>query len=109
MNTQQGVQADERTMAVAYQANTWGFNFIAFGLLIDVMYRGAFLDEAAWDLMALVIGGGAISTVHLARHKVLGQVFGLGQVFHWRALLVFSMAAVIVAIVTAAVVSGRGM
>ncbi len=68
MNTHQGVKADERTAAVAYKANTWGYNFITFALLIDIAYRGVFLDEAAWDLFALLFVSGAISTVYMARH-----------------------------------------
>jgi len=52
MSTDQDVRIDERTMAVARAANTWGFNFISFALLIDIMYRAAVRKEAAWDLFA---------------------------------------------------------
>ena len=40
------------------------------------MYRSLFLDEAAWDLFVLLGLTGAVTTVYLARHKVLDQVFG---------------------------------
>jgi hypothetical protein len=76
MGTDQNVKIDERTVAVVNASNTWALNFITFALLIDVAYRGAVRNEAAWDLMALVVVSGGISTVYLARHKVLGQVFG---------------------------------
>jgi hypothetical protein len=76
MNTHQSVKADERTVAVACAANTWGFNFITFALLIDIAYRGLFLDEAAWDLFALLGVSGGISMMYMFRHTVLGQVFG---------------------------------
>jgi hypothetical protein len=61
MNTDQPVRADERTAAVAYKANTWGLNFLTFALLVDIMYRAWFLDEAAWDLFALLFVSGTIS------------------------------------------------
>ena len=95
MNTQQSVKADERTAAVAYAANAWGFNFITFALLIDIAYRGLFLDEAAWDLFALLGVSGAISMVYLARHKVLGQVFG------WKVAIISVVVALVVGVVSA--------
>lgn len=95
MNTHQGVKADERTAAVAYKANTWGLNFLTFALLMDVVYRGMFLDEAAWDLLALVFVSGAISMVYMARHKVLGQVFS------WKMMIIATVVALVVAVVSA--------
>jgi hypothetical protein len=93
MNTYQPVRADERTAAVAHKANTWGLNFITFALLIDIMYRGWFLDEAAWDLFGLLIVSGTISMVYMARHQVLGQVI------NWKvATIGFVVAAVIAAV-----------
>jgi hypothetical protein len=80
MTTHHGVKADERTAAVAYKANTWGFTFITFALLIDIWYRAAFLGEAAWDLFALLFVSGAISTVYMVRQQVWGQVFGWKRV-----------------------------
>lgn len=93
MNADQPVRADERSAAVAYRANTWGLNFITFALLIDIMYRGWFLDEAAWDLFAVIIVSGAISMLYMARHHVLGQVV------NWKiAALGFVTAAVVAAV-----------
>ena len=40
------------------------------------MYRAKVFHEAAGDLFALLGVSSAISMVYLARHKVLGQVFG---------------------------------
>lgn len=75
MNAHVEVKADERTLEVALRANTWGLNVISFGLLLDIIYRSAFLDEAAWDLFALLFASGAISWMYMARRKALGQVF----------------------------------
>jgi hypothetical protein len=95
MNTDQPVRADERTAAVAYKANTWGLNFIVVALLIDIMYRGWFLDEAAWDLFGLLFVSGTISVVYMARHHVLGQVIS------WKVVTFgFVVAAVIAAVST---------
>jgi len=38
MNTDQGVKADERTLAVARAANSWGLNVITFALLVDIIW-----------------------------------------------------------------------
>ena len=44
-----------------------------YALLVDVMYRSLARNEAAWDLMALVIGGGLFCGVYQARQKILGH------------------------------------
>ena len=61
------------------------------------MYRGVFLDEEAWDLFALLGVSGAITMVYLARHKVLGQLFG------WRTIIGVVVTMVISAVVAAIV------
>ncbi len=63
------IEHDERTLAVANAGGVWAYNFVAFALLIDVAYRGAFLGEAAWDLMAFVVGGGTVSVIYQVRQK----------------------------------------
>ena len=95
MNTPQSVKADERTVAVLYASNAWALNFVLFALLIDIWYRARFRHEVAWDLIALFGIIGAIITVYLARHKVLGQVFG-GKV-----AIIFAVVALVVGAVLA--------
>jgi hypothetical protein len=73
MSTTQVVQRDERTVAVENAGYRWAYGVLTYALLVDVMYRGLFRHEAAWDLMALVIVGGAICTVYQARQKTLGH------------------------------------
>jgi hypothetical protein len=75
MNAHQSVKVDERTAVVLHAANTWGYNFILFALLIDIMYRSMVFHEPAWDLFALLGVSGAISTGYLAWHKVMREVF----------------------------------
>jgi hypothetical protein len=76
MTSPESVQRDERTVAVANASYKWAGVFVMFALLIDVMCRAWLFDEAAWDLMALVVVTGAIPTMYQARHKVLGRRFG---------------------------------
>ena len=76
MSTARPTERDERTVAVENASYKWACTFLTFALLIDVMYRAWVHDEAAWDLLALVVLGGAIATVYQARHKTLPRVWG---------------------------------
>ena len=73
MSTHQSVERDERTVAVENTSYRWGYIFLTFALLIDVVYRGMVRHENAWDLLTLVIVGGAVCTVYQARQKTLGK------------------------------------
>lgn len=64
MNNTPLITRDERTIAVEQAGYLWAYCFITFALLIDVMIRSFFFNEAAWDLLALVIVGGGISTAY---------------------------------------------
>ena len=71
MTTSPLVEHDERTVAVGNAGYRWACVFLMYALLIDVICRGIVRQEAAWDLMALVIVAGGICQIHLARHKAL--------------------------------------
>ena len=101
MTTQQSVKTDERTVALVNASSRWALNFITFALLVDIMYRAAVLKEAAWDLFALLGVSGTISTVYLARHKVLDSMFGRN------AIIAVVVAAVLAAIVAAIITMTR--
>jgi hypothetical protein len=73
MNTTSSVKRDERTVAVENTSYKWAYILITYALLIDVIYRGIVHKEAAWDLLALVIAGGAVCTVFQARQKILAH------------------------------------
>jgi len=103
MNTHQGVKRDERTVAVENASYKWACIFITFALLIDVMYRGAVRNEAAWDLMALVIVPGVVCTMYQARQKILGQ----GWV--WKVVLIACLAGVISFVIAAILVMTKAM
>jgi hypothetical protein len=93
MSTPQFVERDERTVAVENASYRWAYALLTYALLVDVMIRSLTRHEAAWDLMALVIVGGAVCTVYQARQKTL--------VHGWvmKAVLGAVIAAVIAAVV----------
>lgn len=73
MNTTPVVVRDERSVAVENASYKWSCIFLTYALLLDGMYRGLVRQEAAWDLMAMVILSGGISTIYQARQKALPQ------------------------------------
>ena len=97
MNAQGGVARDERTVAVENAGYKWAYTVLVFGLFIAWMYRAMFRHEAAWDLFALVMVGGAVGQIYRARQKALPP----GWV---KAGVLVACVAAVVAIVTVAVV-----
>lgn len=71
MNTTQPVERDERTLAVENASYRWAYILLTYALLVDVIYRGIVRNEAAWDLLALVIVGGFVCGIYQARQKTL--------------------------------------
>jgi hypothetical protein len=96
MSTSECVERDERTVAVENASYRWAYLALSYALLVDVMVRSFVRHEAAWDLMALVIAGGAVCSAYQARQKILAQ----GWVM--KTLLAVCIAAVIAAILAAA-------
>lgn len=99
MSTHQSVDRDERTAGVEKDGITWAYNFLAFALLIDVMYRAWVLRENAWDLLLLVIASGAVSSIYLVRHKSLSRSLA-------RVMLIVAVVAFVVAVIGTMVASG---
>ncbi|MGB2716269.1 MAG: DUF6442 family protein [Vicinamibacterales bacterium] len=65
------VHRDERTLHVENASYRWAFHVFAYGLLLIVMYRSYIANEAAWDLLALVVVGGAVASVYQWTHDIL--------------------------------------
>lgn len=63
-------QVDERTKIIANAGDALAFRILLIALLLDVCYRSLFMKDAAWDIMALVISGGLISTVYQLKYKL---------------------------------------
>src|SRR5215213_8230305 len=70
MKPQQRLASDDQTI-IFLRGLGWAYNFIAFGILIDIIYRSLFFHEAPWDLFTLLIGSGVISMVYAARYRAL--------------------------------------
>jgi hypothetical protein len=71
MSTPECVERDERTVAVENAGYRWAFLLLSYTLLVDVMYRSLTRREASWDLLSLVVAGGAVCTLYQARRRVL--------------------------------------
>lgn len=76
----ESVDIDERTIAVENASVRTGYLILTYGILLDIVYRGALLREAAWDLMALVGGAGAIVIIQQAVHRTLSRYWILKSV-----------------------------
>jgi hypothetical protein len=88
-------------VAVENASYRWAYGLLIYALLVDVMYRAWFRQEAAWDLMAFVIVGGIVASAYQARQKILTQ----GWVM--KVVLVACVAAVIAALVAMTLPSWR--
>jgi hypothetical protein len=73
MSTTPTVQRDERTVAVENASYRWAYLFLSFGLLALAAYRGFVYHESAWDLLALVVLGGVLSSAYQGFHRVLSR------------------------------------
>ena len=67
------VERDERTIVAENASYRWGFLVMSFGLLLVTAYRRFMRGEASWDLLALVILGGGVTTVYQASQHVLSR------------------------------------
>lgn len=65
------VEKDERTTFIENISYKFGYMFLTYALLLDVVYRGIRFNEAAWDLLALVIVSSFISTIYQYRKQIL--------------------------------------
>jgi len=62
---------DERTVAVENASYRLAYLVLSFGMLAAVAYRAFAWGQASWDLLALVIAGGAVTVGYQAIHRVL--------------------------------------
>jgi len=69
--TPSAVHRDERTLQIENSSYRWAFHVFAYGLLLIVVYRSYMTNQPAWDLLALVIVGGAVSSAYQWAHNIL--------------------------------------
>jgi hypothetical protein len=65
------VRRDERTVAIENASYRWGYLFVSFAVLLSSAYRGFVLKEASWDLFAIVVLGGVVTTAYQSRSRIL--------------------------------------
>ena len=70
------VQRDERTIAVENASYRSAYLFLSYGILALVAYRSFVLHESGWDLLALVILGGVVTTAYQGIHGVSESAVG---------------------------------
>ena len=89
------VEADERTLAVQNASYRWAYLVLTYGLLASIAWRAFARSESSWDLLALVIGSGAVATLYQGRWRILGTRWGRSAIV---ALVVGAVAAVAIAV-----------
>ena len=68
---------DERTESVENTSYRWAYLLLSYGLLVSTGYRAFVTHESSWDLLALVIAGGAVATIYQGGQRVLSRRWGL--------------------------------
>jgi hypothetical protein len=61
------VNRDEREQAVDLAADRLSFLVVAYGALLIAAYRSFVLHESTWDLLGLVVVGGAAGLIYRLR------------------------------------------
>ena len=90
----QTIIRDERTITVENSSYRWGYLLLSFGLLVLVACRSFIWRQSSWDLLALVVLGGVVTTLYQWTHRVLSR--------HWVIVtIVAALLAAVVAVVTA--------
>ena len=65
----QRITRDEREAAIDHAADRLGYLVLSFGLLVIVAWRSFANHESSWDLLLLVVLGGAVATAYrVSRH-----------------------------------------
>jgi hypothetical protein len=71
--TPRAVVRDERTIAVENASYRWSYHVLSFGLLVIVAFRGLARGESSWDLLGLVVLGGALNATYQGSQRILSR------------------------------------
>ncbi len=71
MNDNPETLRDERTVAVENAGYKLGYIVLLFGAMLLVVVRGLLFDEAAWDLLGLVLLSSWVATFYQMRRKII--------------------------------------
>lgn len=67
------LEKDERTTSIENVSYSYGYKFLAYALLLDIIYRSFRFNEPQWDLFAIIILSGLVMTVYQWQQKILGR------------------------------------
>jgi len=67
------VQKDERTTVVENASYALAYKFVGFALLFDVAYRAYAIGDSSWDLLAILIISGLLTTAYQIRNKIVNR------------------------------------
>ena len=81
--TTTSITHDERTVAVENASYRWGYLLLAFGLLLSTAYRSFVRAESSWDLLALVVLSGVVTTAFQWRRRTLSRRSALFAAMPW--------------------------
>jgi hypothetical protein len=88
---------DERAIFIENVSFKFGYNLITFVLLFDVVCRGLIFNDAAWDLLGIIIISGLVMTLYQYKQKILDK--------NWiKTVAISSLIAFIVALLIALII-----
>lgn len=94
------VERDERERSIDLAADRLAFLVVCYGALALAAYRSFALGQDAWDLLALVVLGGAVGLAYRLRQRVVTR--------RWTLVLASTVViAFIVAAIGAIIAQGR--
>ena len=64
---------DERERLIDLRADKAAYTFVTYGLLVLALARAILRDEAAWDLLGLVMLGGVVNLGYTAWKKAVSR------------------------------------
>ena len=73
--TNKKIEKDERTVFIENISYSYGYKFITFALLLDIVYRSFRYNEAPWDLFAIIILSSFGMTLYQHRQIILGKIW----------------------------------
>ncbi len=94
--TAKPIMRDERTVATENASYRLAYLVMSFGLLVSTAYRSFARHESAWDLLALVILGGAVATFYQGSRRVLSQRWAIASAVAMLAALVLAVVLVLI-------------
>ncbi|WP_026884927.1 DUF6442 family protein [Clostridium akagii] len=75
------IDKDERATFIENKSFKYGYNFISIALLLDVVYRGIWLNQSSWDLLGIVMLSALPTTVYQYKQKIFTRSWKISILF----------------------------